>query len=102
MPEASDSLCRFFPASSRGVVNVQPGSLQWLPTAYPETFALTFARGVSARELLLRLGCPQDSLTLLTRDDTEEQELADPDAGHIAVVAPPSSVMAVSSDVGGL
>ena len=63
---------------------MQPDSLQWLPTAYPETFALTFARGVSARELLLRLGCPQDSLTLLTRDDAEEQELQDPDAGHIA------------------
>jgi hypothetical protein len=64
-------------------VNVRPDSLQWLPTAYPETFALTFARRVSARELLLRLGCPPDSLTLLTRDDAEEQELEDPDTGHV-------------------
>lgn len=64
-------------------MNVQPLSLQWLPTAYPETFALTFARGVSGRELLLRLGCPQDSLSLLTRDEAEEQELENPDAGHI-------------------
>lgn len=62
---------------------MQPDGLQWLSTAYPETFALTFARGLSARELLLRLGCPQDSLTLLTRDEAEEQELENPDAGHI-------------------
>lgn len=69
--------------SSQGVVNVQQDGLQWLSTAYPETFALTFARGLSAHELLLRLGCPQDSLTLLTRDEAEEQELENPDAGHI-------------------
>jgi hypothetical protein len=50
------------------------GGLGWLPQAYAGNFTVAFARGLSARELLLRLGCPEDSLTRLDREDAEEQE----------------------------
>jgi len=57
--------------------------LEWLSDAYADGFAVVFVRGVEARELLLRLGCPEESLALLTREDAEEQELDDEDGGHV-------------------
>lgn len=49
----------------------------WLPDHFRQGFSVTFARGVPPKDLLLRMGCPEESLSMMTREDAEEMDMDD-------------------------
>ncbi|WP_104815618.1 DUF6461 domain-containing protein [Kitasatospora sp. MMS16-BH015] len=49
--------------------------LDWLPNHFQQGFSVTFARGVQPRDLLVRMGCPEESLAEMTREEAEEVDM---------------------------
>ncbi|NML54739.1 hypothetical protein HHL19_18965 [Streptomyces sp. R302] len=49
--------------------------ISWLPRHFPHGFSVTFAREVEPSDLLIRMGCTEDSLEPLSREDAEEIDM---------------------------
>jgi hypothetical protein len=57
--------------------------MDWLPDAFREGFCVSFARNISPTELMTRMGGDPETALSLTREEAEELEMDDPDAGAI-------------------
>ncbi|MFD0532173.1 DUF6461 domain-containing protein [Kitasatospora arboriphila] len=51
--------------------------MAWLPQAYDTGFSVTFAEGLDARSLLLRLGCEEESIDRIDEDDALDRQLTE-------------------------
>ncbi|MFE4973622.1 DUF6461 domain-containing protein [Kitasatospora sp. NPDC056651] len=58
-------------------------AMEWLEEVFDNGFSVTFAEGLEARELLLRLGCDAESLEMIDQEDAEERQLEDDDVTMI-------------------
>ncbi|MEV5357168.1 DUF6461 domain-containing protein, partial [Streptomyces sp. NPDC052693] len=60
--------------------------ISWLPSMFGQGFSLALVRDVPPHELLIKLGCAEDSVQSLTLADARELELEDEDEGAVLSV----------------